>query len=50
MRTYKNAGIKVFLFTGKDVDDYERMAALNPTVWSSITWRSSRLGRHADIA
>jgi glycerophosphoryl diester phosphodiesterase len=30
MRTYKNAGIKVFLFTGKDVDDYERMAALNP--------------------
>jgi glycerophosphoryl diester phosphodiesterase len=30
MRTYKNAGIKVFLFTGKDVDDYKRMAALNP--------------------
>jgi glycerophosphoryl diester phosphodiesterase len=30
MRTYKNAGIKVFLFTGKDADDYKRMAALNP--------------------
>jgi glycerophosphoryl diester phosphodiesterase len=30
MKTYKNAGIKVFLFTGKDVDDYKRMAALNP--------------------
>src|SRR5215213_4775014 len=30
MRTYKNAGIKVFLFTGKNVDDYERMAALDP--------------------
>jgi glycerophosphoryl diester phosphodiesterase len=30
MRTYKNAGIKVFLFTGKDVNDYERMAALDP--------------------
>jgi glycerophosphoryl diester phosphodiesterase len=30
MRTYKKAGIKVFLFTGKDVNDYERMAALDP--------------------
>jgi glycerophosphoryl diester phosphodiesterase len=30
MRTYKDAGIKVFLFTGKTVDDYKRMAALNP--------------------
>jgi len=30
MKTYKDAGIKVFLFTGKTVDDYERMAALNP--------------------
>jgi glycerophosphoryl diester phosphodiesterase len=30
MATYKNAGIKVFLFTGKDEDDYRRMAALNP--------------------
>jgi glycerophosphoryl diester phosphodiesterase len=30
MRTYKNAGIKVFLYTGKTVDDYKRMAALNP--------------------
>jgi hypothetical protein len=30
MRTYKNAGIKVFLFTGKTVSDYKRMAALDP--------------------
>jgi hypothetical protein len=30
MKTYKDAGIKVFLFTGKTVNDYERMAALNP--------------------
>lgn len=30
MRTYKSAGIKVFLFTGKTVSDYKRMAALNP--------------------
>jgi glycerophosphoryl diester phosphodiesterase len=30
MKTYKDAGIKVFLFTGKTVDDYKRMAALNP--------------------
>lgn len=30
MRTYKNAGIKVFLFTGKTKSDYKKMAALNP--------------------
>jgi glycerophosphoryl diester phosphodiesterase len=30
MRTYKNAGIKVFLFTGKTESDYKRMAALDP--------------------
>ena len=30
MNTYKDAKIKVFLFTGKDRDDYERMASLNP--------------------
>jgi glycerophosphoryl diester phosphodiesterase len=30
MRTYKNAGIKVFVFTGKNKTDYARMAALNP--------------------
>jgi glycerophosphoryl diester phosphodiesterase len=30
MKTYKDAGIKVFLFTGRTVDDYTRMGALNP--------------------
>jgi glycerophosphoryl diester phosphodiesterase len=30
MKTYKNAGIKVFLFTGKTKSDYKRMAALDP--------------------
>jgi hypothetical protein len=30
MNTYTSNGIKVFLFTGKDDDDYERMASLNP--------------------
>ena len=30
MKTYKNAGIKVFLFTGKTVSDYKKMAALDP--------------------
>jgi glycerophosphoryl diester phosphodiesterase len=30
MKIYQDAGIKVFLFTGKTVDDYKRMAALNP--------------------
>ena len=30
MRAYKKAGIKVFLFTGKTVSDYKKMAALNP--------------------
>jgi glycerophosphoryl diester phosphodiesterase len=30
MKAYKNAGIKVFLFTGKTVSDYKKMAALDP--------------------
>jgi glycerophosphoryl diester phosphodiesterase len=30
MTTYRSAGIKVFIFTGKDEDDYAKMAALNP--------------------
>jgi glycerophosphoryl diester phosphodiesterase len=30
MNTYKNAGIKVFLFTGQNSTDYERMAKLDP--------------------
>ena len=30
MRAYKKAGIKVFLFTGKTVSDYKKMAKLNP--------------------
>ena len=30
MRAYKKAGIKVFLFTGKTVSDYKKMAALDP--------------------
>jgi len=30
MRTYKKAGIKVFLFTGKTESDYEKMAKLDP--------------------
>ena len=30
MRTYKNAGIRVFLWTGKTKSDYARMAKLNP--------------------
>ena len=30
MRTYKNAGIRVFLWTGKTKSDYTRMAKLNP--------------------
>ena len=30
MRAYKKAGIKVFLFTGKSVSDYKKMAALDP--------------------
>jgi len=30
MKSYKNAGIKVFLFTGKTKSDYKRMAALDP--------------------
>jgi len=30
MRTYKNSGIRVFLWTGKTVSDYKRMAKLNP--------------------
>ena len=30
MKAYKKAGIKVFLFTGKTVSDYKKMAKLNP--------------------
>jgi len=30
MKSYKNAGIEVFLFTGKTKSDYKRMAALDP--------------------
>ena len=30
MRTYKNAGIRVFLWTGKTKADYAKMAKLNP--------------------
>jgi glycerophosphoryl diester phosphodiesterase len=30
MRTYKNAGIQVFVFTGKTKSDYKKMAALDP--------------------
>lgn len=30
MRTYKNNGIRVILWTGRTVSDYERMAKLNP--------------------
>ena len=30
MRTYKNSGIRVFLWTGKTVSDYKKMAKLNP--------------------
>ena len=30
MRAYKKAGLKVFLFTGKTVSDYKKMAKLNP--------------------
>jgi len=30
MKAYKKAGIKVFLFTGKTVSDYKKMAALDP--------------------
>jgi len=30
MKSYKNAGIKVFLFTGKTKSDYKKMAALDP--------------------
>ncbi len=47
MRTYKNAGIKVFLFTGKNETDYARMAALNPygvvvdDVQRFQTWRDA---------
>ncbi len=30
MSTYKNGGLKVFLFTAKNESDYEKMAKLNP--------------------
>jgi hypothetical protein len=30
MRTYKKAGIRVFLYSGKTKSDYKKMAALDP--------------------
>ena len=50
MRTYKNAGIRVFLWTGKTKADYTKMAKLNPygvvvnDVAKFQAWRE-----HADI-
>ena len=48
MRAYKKAGIKVFLFTGKTVSDYAKMAKLNPygvvvdDVARFQTWRDTQ--------
>jgi glycerophosphoryl diester phosphodiesterase len=48
MRSYKNAGIRVFLFTGRTTSDYERMAKLNPygvvvdNVAKFQAWRDSQ--------
>jgi glycerophosphoryl diester phosphodiesterase len=48
MKTYKNAGIKVFLFTGKTESDYKKMAALDPygvvvnDVAKFQTWRNKQ--------
>jgi glycerophosphoryl diester phosphodiesterase len=48
MSSYKNAGIKVFLFTGRTTSDYERMAKLNPygvvvdNVAKFQAWRDSQ--------
>ena len=46
---YKNAGIKVFLFTGKNESDYAKMAALEPygvvvnDVQRFQIWRNSQI-------
>ena len=48
MTAYKNAGIKVFLFTGKTESDYKKMAALDPygvvvnDVAKFQTWRNKQ--------
>jgi glycerophosphoryl diester phosphodiesterase len=48
MRTYKRAGIKVFLWTGKTKSDYKKMAALEPygvvvnNVEKFQAWRESQ--------
>ena len=48
MSSYKNAGIRVFLFTGRTTSDYERMAKLNPygvvvdNVAKFHAWRDSQ--------
>jgi glycerophosphoryl diester phosphodiesterase len=48
MRTYKKAGIKVFLWTGKSKSDYKKMAALDPygvvvnDVAKFQAWRNSQ--------
>ena len=48
MRTYKRAGIKVFLWTGKSKSDYRKMAALEPygvvvnNVEKFQAWRDSQ--------
>jgi hypothetical protein len=49
MTAYKNAGIKVFLFTGKNESDYAKMAALEPygmvvnDVQRFQIWRNSQI-------
>ena len=49
MRTYKRAGIKVFLWTGKSKADYKKMAALEPygvvvnNVEKFQAWRKSQI-------
>jgi glycerophosphoryl diester phosphodiesterase len=49
MRTYKRAGIKVFLWTGKSKSDYKKMAALDPfgvvvnDVEKFQAWRKSQI-------
>jgi glycerophosphoryl diester phosphodiesterase len=49
MRTYKKAGIKVFVWTGKTKSDYKKMAALEPygvvvnNVEKFQAWRKSQI-------
>jgi glycerophosphoryl diester phosphodiesterase len=49
MRTYKRAGIRVFLWTGKSKSDYKKMAALDPfgvvvnDVEKFQAWRKSQI-------